>query len=97
MIIGAKEIWFYNSKYSAVTVMRSESINGFDIKGTSILNIDESKSEVKKVGNKAKKIVQEILNANKASMKKVLKSVNTKSNVPSQRTTKDMVILKVIK
>lgn len=97
MIIGAKEVWFYNSKYSSVTVLRTQSINGFDIKGTSILNIDEEKSEVKKVGNKSEQIVQQILTGNKKVLTKVLNSVNTKSNVPSQRTTKDMVILKVLK
>lgn len=96
-IVGASEVWFYNSKYSTVTVIRTNSINGLDIKGTSILNIDEGNSEVKKVGKKAETLVHEILNAGKRSLKKVLDDVNTKSNVPSQRTTKDMVILKIVK
>lgn len=96
-IVGATEVWFYNSKYASVTVIRTSSINGLDIKGTSILNMDEEKSEVKKVGKKAEAIVQEILTAGKRSLKKVLDGVNTKANTPSPRTTKDMVILKIVK
>lgn len=95
-IIGASEVWLYNCKYKTIAVLRTHSTSGFDIKGTSILNIDESNSEVKKVGNKAEDVTQTILTSGKRVLKKVLDDIKTKSNVPSQRTTNDVIILRVV-
>jgi hypothetical protein len=95
-IIGASEVWIFNVKYSSLTVFRSSSTNGLDIKGTTIMNFDESISMTKRTGKKAPDFIKEVLTGGKRSLAKLMDNINTKPGTLSGRTTKDAVILKII-
>lgn len=95
-IIGASEVWTFNTKYKEVRVFKTSSSSGLDIKGTSLINVDEETSISQKCGNKSEKIIQDIMSSNKSGLKKVLKILNTKTSIPSPRINNDMLILRII-
>lgn len=95
-IIGASEVWLFNARYREVRVIKTSSLSGLDIKGASIINVDEKTSFARKTGNRSHDIIQEILSCNKAALKKVLDKVNTKINNATPRFTDDVLILRVL-
>lgn len=95
-IVGASEVWLFNVKYSSLTVFRSSSTTGLDIKGTTIQNYDESISMTKRVGKKAPDLIKEVLSGGKRNLAKILDTVSNKPGILSGRTTKDVVILKIL-
>lgn len=49
-IVGAQELWTYNTKYKILTVFRALDRGGLDIKGSAIIKYDEKTSMSKSIG-----------------------------------------------
>lgn len=88
-IIGAKEVWVYNTKYRKVQVYRADS--GLAVKGTSIIGFDvvESKSmTLRKPEDFFKGLTM-----TKRPLTAALKTIKTKSSTPNGRINEECVIL----
>lgn len=95
-IIGASELWTFNTKYKTLTVIRAIDRGGLQVKGTSIINYDENTSMTKRTGRKAEYFVQRVLNGGKIVLRKLMDedSMGNKTNL-AHRINENTILLKV--
>jgi hypothetical protein len=88
-IIGATELWVYNTKYRKVQVYKAPT--GLAVKGTTVIGFDivESKSlTLRKPEDFFKG-----LTLTKRPLNAAIKSVKTKASVPNGRINEECIIL----
>jgi hypothetical protein len=95
-IIGASTLYAYNHKYKKLIVYTAKGGETLSIKGTSIVNYDESKVQGKNL-RKPEVQLQTYLNGTAAFMKKRYEEINSKPSIPSGRISEDVLLLKVFK
>lgn len=88
-IIGASELWVYNTKYRRVSVYYAMDRGGLSVRGTTLLNYDTSKSETKTL----RKPEDFFKVAGKRAMATALKSVKTKGIVPNGRINNETILI----
>lgn len=91
-IIGATQVWVYNTKYKKLGCYYSKNQDGFNIKGTTILAFNEG-SSIQKIVRKPKELLTSLMSG--GSMK-LLDELKTTSIKLTGRLNEDIVILKVI-
>jgi len=95
-IIGAQELWTFNTKYKTLTVFRAIDRGGLQVKGTSIINYDEANSFTKRTGRKAEYFVERVLNGGKIVLRKLMEEEGLGETVViSQRINENTILLKV--
>jgi len=95
-IIGACELWIYNTRYKKLSHYISSDPMGLSVKGSSIINFDEEKS-LEKTLRKPLVTVGEINSSPRLKCKKVLDSLKTKESPCKGRMNENSIILKVFK
>lgn len=93
-ILGAQELWTFNTKYKTVTIFRALDRGGLKVKGTSITGFDEKLSASYKTGRKPEAIVDQVSKSTKAGLKKVLDPL--KPHTFNPRINENTILLKVI-
>lgn len=76
-IIGASELWIFNTKYRTLTVFYAVHMDGLDVKGTTIENYDVSKSKTYRIGRKTEQHVATALKGAKRIVSKMLEELKT--------------------
>lgn len=95
-IIGAMELWTYNTKYKVFTVLRAIDRGGLQVKGTSITNIDEASSTSRSVGRKdPNEFLKRILEGGKLVLRKVLDDLKTEKPL-AYRINENTILLRVV-
>lgn len=95
-VIGAQELWTFNTKYKTLTVLRAIDNIGLQVKGTSIINYDENNSFTKRTGRKAEYFVQRVLNGGKLVLRKLMDEQSMGTNVNlAYRINENTILLKV--
>lgn len=95
-IIGATQLWVYNTKYKKLGLYQANGQEGFSIKGTTILNFDENRS-VQKTLRKPEIILPEILKGGKVYLRNALSNINSVESKLTGRINEDVIILRVMK
>ena len=91
-IIGANELWIYNTKYNRLGVYHAEnSVRGFSVKGCTIQHFDKNES-VQKTARKPKEVLNIL---NKRSLKAMLKNMKTKVQLLTGRINAQTILLGV--
>ena len=91
-IIGAKELWVYNTSYIKLGVYRAvNSIRGFSVKGCTIQDYDEQES----IQKKARKPEEALSVLTKRTLKTTLKSMKTKEQPLTGRINAQTILLGV--
>lgn len=94
-IIGAQELWSFNTKYKTLTVFRAIDRGGLQVKGTSITNYDEKSSVTKRTGRKPEVYVDKVLNGGKIVLRKLMDEL--KNDAPlAYRSNENTILLKVV-
>jgi hypothetical protein len=94
-IIGAQELWVFNTKYKVVTVFRALDRAGLQVKGTSINNYNENTSLSKGCGRKPEIVLDKLRTGTKIVLKKLLEELKT--DKPLQyRINENTILMKVI-
>jgi hypothetical protein len=94
-IIGAQELWTFNTKYKIVTVFRALDRGGLQVKGTSIIGYDEASSISKGTGRKPELVLDKIPKSGKIILKKMMEELKT--DKPLQvRINENTVLIKAI-
>lgn len=93
-IIGAQEVWTFNTKYKTLTVFRAQSHSGLDVNRSSIINYDEKTSITKRIGRKTEYYVDRVLNGGKVVLKKLMDEIKTESPL-QMRMNENTILLKV--
>ena len=91
-IIGAVELWVFNTRYNRLGVYRAvNSVRGFSIKGCTIQHFDENES-VQKTARKPKEALNVL---NKRSLKAMFKNMKTKEQLLTGRINAQTILLGV--
>lgn len=89
-IIGAGELWVYNTKYNRLGVYYAEnSIRGFSVKGCTIQHYDEQTS-TQKTARKPEDVLSKLT---KQSLRKKLKDMKTKDQSITGRINSQTILL----
>ena len=95
-IVGAGQVWVYNTKYKKLAVYRSESATGIQVKGTSLQNYEPDLCEQKTL-RKPKETLKEVLNAGKVQLRRIIPELTTKESPVNGRINEECLIIRVIK
>jgi hypothetical protein len=94
-MIGAMQLWVFNTKTRKLGVYHADDAGGFSVKGTTITNYTESKS-ISKTVRKPDQTLPEVLKAGKIALRNVLASIATKESLLNGRINSDIVLLRVL-
>lgn len=95
-IIGATQLWVFNTKYKKLGLYKSNDDSGFSIKGTTIEGFDETLS-IQKTLRKPLDTLDQLKKAKKVELRKFMTTINCKEVPLNGRLNSDTIILKVIK
>lgn len=95
-IIGASELWVFNTKYKKLGYYKSTDDSGFGVKGTTLLDYDEQLS-IQKTLRKPLEVLTEFKKAKKPELKKFMANIKCKESPLNGRINSDTILLKVIK
>jgi len=94
-IIGAQELWTFNTKYKIVTVFRALDRGGLQINRSSITGYDEKTSFSKGTGRSPEKSLDFLRNGGKIVLRKMMDGLKT--NKPLQvRINENTVLMRVM-
>jgi hypothetical protein len=94
-LLGAKEVWVYNSKTRKLAQYKSIDADGFSVKGTSLLNY--SPESVEKTLRKPAEQLAEFKKASKVKLRTFLKEIKAVDITCNGRLTEHHVILRIDK
>lgn len=94
-IVGAQELWAYNTKTRKLYKYIADSLTGpLGVKGTSIINFDTAKS-VGKTLRKPDEKLKEFAKSSKIQLRKFLDEIKATETQANGRINSDIVLLKV--
>jgi hypothetical protein len=94
-ILGAQELWCFNTKYKVLTVFRALDRGGLQVKRSSITGYDEKTSKSRGCGRQAEKTVYNVMNSGKINLRKLMDDL--KSEKPLQeRINENTILLRVL-
>jgi len=95
-IIGAEELWVYNTKTRKLFKYVSDNLTGpLNVKGTSILGYDSAKS-IGKTLRKPDQKLMEFMKAGKVQLRKFLDDIKATSIPANGRINNDILLLKAL-
>jgi hypothetical protein len=95
-IIGAMELWTFNTKYKTITKLQAIDRGGLQVKGTSITNYCENNSITRSVGRKdPNEFLKRILEGGKLVLRKVFDEIKTEKPL-AYRINENTILLRVI-
>lgn len=95
-IVGAMQLWVYNTKTRKLGVYHAEDAGGLSVKGSSLVNFAESKSIQKKL-RKPEVTLPEVLTGGKVAMRNLLDGIRAVASELNGRINKDTILVRVIK
>ena len=95
-IIGASQLWVFNTKTRKLGCYNATDIGGLNIKGTTLINFNEETS-IHKTVRKPEVVLPATLKAGKVSLRKILPDINAVQQVLTGRINSDTILLRVIK
>jgi hypothetical protein len=95
-MVGASQVWIYNTKYKKLAVYRTDSNLGIQIKGTTLQNYDPDQCEQKTL-RKPQETIKKLLEAGKVQLRRILSELSTKESIVNGRINEECVIVRVIK
>jgi hypothetical protein len=95
-IIGAMQLWVFNTKNRKLGCYHAIDADGLSIKGSSIINFNESKS-VQKTLRKPEATLPEILKGGKVYLRNALDSIRAVESGLTGRLNADIILVRVVK
>lgn len=93
-ILGAKELWTYNTKTRKLGKYIAEDFRDLGIKGTSIIGFSETKS-VQKTLRKPAEQIKAFKDSGKVQLRKFLEDINAVDTRMNGRINEDIILLKI--
>lgn len=97
-IIGAAELWTFNTKYNHLTVYRMEDASGLDVSRMSIIGFDSATSKTKKIkARKVDEVLRNLQAAGKISLRKFIdEAPGTFQTKLQERVNDSTLLLRVV-
>jgi hypothetical protein len=94
-IIGANQLWVYNTKNKKLGVYNASGTSGFSVKGTSLQGYDPETS-VQRTLRKPDVIIPKMMTAGKVALRKILPDLTTTETALNGRFNEDILLLRVL-
>lgn len=94
-IVGAQQLWVYNTKNKKLALYNASGSSGFSVKGTSLQGWDPE-SAAQNGLRKPAATIKEVMEASKVSAGKILSKLTTITTKPNGRINSDTILLKVL-
>lgn len=95
-IIGAMQLWVYNTKTRKLGCYHAEDAGGLSVKGSTLLNYNETKSVMKTL-RKPEQTLPEVMKGGKVFLRNVIDNIKAVASPMSGRINGDTILLKVVK
>lgn len=95
-IVGAQQLWVYNTKYKQLAVYNAAGSAGIGVKGTTLTGFEQEESEYKTL-RKPEEQIAKLLGTGKVGLRKFMSDMKTKARKPNGRINENIVLLKVLK
>jgi hypothetical protein len=95
-IIGALQLWVYNTKSRKLGCYNADDASGLSVKGSSIISFNESKSTQKKL-RKPEVTLPEVLKGGKVYLRTALDDIKAVAATLNGRLNTDTILLRIIK
>ena len=95
-IIGANQLWVFNSKYRTMAVYNAMGPAGLNVKGSTVIGFDEKTSIVKKL-RKPTEQVNKLLEGGKVVLRKFMDEIKCKPKEANGRINNETILLRIIK
>ena len=95
-IIGASQLWVFNTKTRNLSVYNAVGHSGLSIRGTTVTGFDEATSVTKKL-RKPEPVIKPLLEGGKIYLRKVMDNLTTTEHKATGRINEDTILLRVIK
>lgn len=93
-IVGAKELWTFNTKYNVLAHYVSDT--GLTVKGTTLQNVNDKLSSQKKL-RKPDQVLPDITGSTSKAAIRSFEALTTKASVPNGRIADTSIILRAVK
>lgn len=94
-VIGALQVWTYNTKTKLLGVYNADNAKGLSVKGSTLQNFNEQTSIGKRL-RKPAATIKELMEAGKVKIKKILPDLSTKESNLTGRMNSDTIILRIV-
>lgn len=95
-IVGAQQLWVYNTKYRKLGVYKSDTRQGLSVKGTTIQGYVPEES-IQKTLRKPKAVIESVIEGGKITLRRVLESVKGKEYPMNGRINEFVLLLRIVK
>ena len=95
-VVGAQELWTFNTRYKILTVFRADEPSGLSVKGTSIVGYDHKTSVSRGTGRKTQEIVDRVLKGGKLVLRKMMDEIPPTKTMLQHRVNEHTVLLRVV-
>jgi hypothetical protein len=96
-IVGANQLWVYNTKTRKLGVYVALDAAGLSVKGSTIQNFAESKSICKTIRVPTTTRMNDVLNAGKVALRNILNDIRAAENKLTGRINADTILLRTVK
>ena len=93
-LVGAEQVWLFNTKTRKLSVYTSESTKGMTVKGTTLQNWSPEKSKQKTL-RKPEEQIKDLLALGKVKLRSFLDNIKSKEQAVNGRINIDTIILKI--
>jgi len=95
-IVGANQLWVFNSKYRTIAVYNAMGPAGLNVKGSTLTGWDEKTSVVKTL-RKPTEQLNRLKDGGKIVLRKFMDEIKCKPKTATGRINKDVVLVRIIK
>lgn len=95
-VVGAQQVWVFNTKTRKLAVYTSESTKGMTVKGTTLQNWMPEKSKQKTL-RKPEEQIKSLMSSGKVKLRTFMDDIKSKEQAVNGRINIDTVILKIVR
>lgn len=95
-IVGAQQVWVFNTKTRKLAVYRTDSALGIQVKGTTLQNYDPEMSMQKTLRKPAEQL-KDLLAAGKVQLRKFMDNIKSVPTTPNGRMNEETLIVRTTK
>jgi hypothetical protein len=96
-ILGASELWTFNTKYNQLTVFRTTDPSGLDVHRTAITNFDPITSKTKKLKAKdVDAILKNVSEAGKVALRNIMKDARGSDQRLQERMNENTLLIRAV-
>jgi hypothetical protein len=96
-ILGAQELWTFNTKYNVLTVFRASSHTGLSVKRTCIVGFDVNNTTSKRIGRKTEESLQRVLTGGKVVLRKLMDEIKSDPIKLTDRINNNVILVKTVR